>query len=170
MWCRNFLTSCPFLFQLFHFFIHVLLTTKLFSNITLVLEVSPLGVSFLREICPSPVHCPFWRFAFALLKQHVVLLNFVEQQRKFLLRVHRPIPCFSVLDVEHCACPNFTCSSIIRIKVKASPASTASARFIRSREYRARGRARRIYPLQRATSGCAANPIACTAGGHPGRT
>jgi len=103
------------------------------------METSPLGVSFLREIWPSPVHCPFWRVAAAVLKQHVVLLNFVEQQRILLLRVISA--CLRVRDFEHCACRNFTCY------VKASPASTASARFIRSREYRARGRARRIYVL-----------------------
>ena len=169
------MTSSPSHFPCLQFFRHLFLVTKVSSNFTQFLESSPIQVLFLREISPSPVHCPFWSFAAASLKQHVVLLNCFAQKRKFLLQVRiAPIPCGTIAArdfVEHCACPNFACLIIIRIKVKASPASTTRGRFVRSRVYRARGRARRIFTLQRATSGgCAAKPIACTAGGHPGRT
>jgi hypothetical protein len=47
-------------------------------------------VLIFSEISPSPVHCPFWIFAAASLKLHVVLLNCSAQKLK-LFRVHRAI-------------------------------------------------------------------------------
>ncbi len=143
------MTSSPSHFPRLQFFRHLFLTTKVSSNTTQVLECSPIQVLFLREISPSPVHCPFWDFAMASLKLHVVLLNCLAQKVK-LFRVRRALALATTLSrvfTEHFAC------AIIRIHVKAVSACSARGRFRRCR-----------VGLSRAISGgCTAKPTACTA-------
>jgi len=138
------------------------LATKVSPNRTQAMECSPLRVLFLIEISPSPVHCPFWIRAAALLKLHVVVCNYSAQIRTlFTMRKNSRALALTLATVAGFFTEHFACR-IIRIKVisirRFDIANPATFR-------------RRRVGLSRAISGCyAAKPTVCNAGEHRGRT